>query len=240
MSGKNGNSMAEILNMCEKDPDYGLEVIEETVEKNPDLQSDPFIYFAKSMAYASKGIFSLARMNPDFNIEKATSEQIRKKLGVTDENVEYLEKSLREIHKMEEVNEDALHKFGETGIAKLDTISVTLEKFKPGRVEEIIGRTKLRYIFDRLKVKSDWSSVNPQPFLDVFFSCKTRLGENCITRSALVVSASFEGDNSSILVALYEKPRIFKDSGEQNQIVNFVRLFKDGRYHLEQNISEEQ
>lgn len=239
MAEEGFDSPSEVLNTCERDPDLGLELIEDTIKDNPDLRSNPFVYFAKFLAYGSKGIFSLASMRPDFRVQKASKNELRETLGMTDKNVEHLENSLQEIKEMEKIDPDALGGFGETGLAKLDAVSVTLEKFKPGRVEEIIGRTKLRYIFDRLKVKSAWSSLDPQPYLDVFFSCKTRLGKNCIARAALVVSASFEGDNSSILAALYKEPRVFNDSGEQNQIVNFVRLFEDGSYRLEQDISEE-
>lgn len=53
-----GEVLAEILNLCERDPDAGLEFIERVIRERPSARSDPFGKFAKAIAYGSKGLFS--------------------------------------------------------------------------------------------------------------------------------------------------------------------------------------
>jgi hypothetical protein len=53
--------MNVILNLCEMDPDAGLELVEQTIKNKPELELNPFVKFAKAIAYGSKGLFNLVR-----------------------------------------------------------------------------------------------------------------------------------------------------------------------------------
>ena len=70
MNKEMGDILAEILNLCESDPDVGLKFIEQVIKEKPEAASDPFSKFAKAIAYGSKGLFQLARskLGVDFTV----------------------------------------------------------------------------------------------------------------------------------------------------------------------------
>jgi hypothetical protein len=135
-----------ILNLCEIDPDAGLELIEQTIKNKPELEPNPFVKFAKAIAYGSKGLFNLVRSKPGINWATSEEEELRGELGVTDAHLDYLELALQEIREMEKIDPKALKVFvteDELGRAKVDAIATVLERCRPGRVQELLGKTKL-------------------------------------------------------------------------------------------------
>lgn len=64
MNERKEEILAKTLNLCESDPDAGLEFIEQTIKTRPGAESDPFGKFAKAIAYGSEGLFQLARSKP--------------------------------------------------------------------------------------------------------------------------------------------------------------------------------
>jgi hypothetical protein len=42
MTEKKEEVLAKIINLCDTDPDAGLEFIEQTIKENPESESDPF------------------------------------------------------------------------------------------------------------------------------------------------------------------------------------------------------
>jgi hypothetical protein len=140
--------MNAILNLCEMNPDAGLELIEQAIKKKPQLALNPFTKFAKAIAYGSKGLFNLLRSKPGIDWTTFDEEELRGKLGVTDTHLDYLELALQEIREMEKINPKALKVFvteNELGRAKVDAIATVLERCRPGRVQELLGKTKLFY-----------------------------------------------------------------------------------------------
>lgn len=94
MAEKKEEVLAKIINLCDTDPDAGLEFIEQTIKENPESESEPFGKFAKAMAYGSKGIFQLARSKPEINFVGLDGEELKDDLGITDTHLDYLEKGL--------------------------------------------------------------------------------------------------------------------------------------------------
>lgn len=178
MAEKKEEVLAKIINLCDADPDTGLEFIEQTIKENPESESDPFGKFAKAMAYGSKGIFQLARSKPEINFTSLDGEELKDGLGITDTHLDYLEKGLQEIKEMEEIYPGALKLFGteeyRMGEDKVDVMAGTLERCRLGRVQQILGKTKLKY-FGRGRILYPPSEIKPpledlKIFYDIFFS----------------------------------------------------------------------
>ncbi len=147
--GETENIMAEIVNMCEIDPDAGLEFIDKTIKENPEIKNNPFGKFARAMAFGSKGLFQLSCRRPDVNFSVFEEDELRTILGVNDTHLDYLEKGLNEIRLMEEIFPNALEKLGaeeyKLGEKKIDAMALVLERCRPGRVQQILGKTKLLF-----------------------------------------------------------------------------------------------
>lgn len=201
MSEKREDILAKILNLCESNPDAGLEFIEYTMRDKPESESDPFGKFAKAMAYGSKGLFQLSRSKPQIDFTLFNEDELRENLGITDIHLDYLVKGLQEIKQMEEIYPGASKLFGteqdKIGESKIDVMAMVLERCRPGSVQEILGKTKLIYSGpERIKIVSrSVDETRVKPFLDIFFKFRT------IIRAALVMSQG----SGYILCSLYQR-----------------------------------
>ena len=168
--------MNMILNLCETDPDAALELIERAVRSNPELGRNPFTKFSKAIAYGSKGLFELLRSKPGIDWTTFDEEELRRELGVTDAHLNYLELALQEVREMEQINPEALKAFvTEDGLgrAKVDAIATVLESCRPGRVQELLGKTKLIYFGpSRVFVHKDCKITKEEFFVfrDILFA----------------------------------------------------------------------
>jgi hypothetical protein len=168
--------MNMVLNLCEMDPDAGLELIEQTIKNKPELELNPFVKFTKAIAYGSKGLFNLVRSKPGIDWATSEEEELRGELGVTDAHLDYLELALQEIREMEKIDPKALKVFvteNELGGAKVDAIAMVLERCRPGRVQELLGKTKLFYFgHSRIFVHNDCKITKEEfvVFRDIFFT----------------------------------------------------------------------
>lgn len=224
----------KILNLCEDNPDAGLEFIETSIINRPEFESSLPVKFARAMAYASKGLL-LALRQKRLDIFNADANEIIKELRLTDDQLAYLELALNEIREIEvahpnfvfvkkiETEDDRL-----MGI-KVDGIATVLEKCRPGSVQQILGKTKLQYFgHHRVKLLKDLEASDVKPYLDIFFTC------NHIIRSALVVGTGKDtGElgregHSFIVVALFEEPNVFNEQGEVNPLADRLFLLDDG------------
>ncbi len=145
-----GNILADILNQCDADPDSALELLDRMQSANLELEEDAFVLFARAMAWGSKGLYTLLRKNPIVDILTADADDLRFELGVQVSHLGYLEKSLSYIKQLDNHHPGALSAFehdngDRRGELKVDGVARVVEAFFPGRVQEILGRTKLRY-----------------------------------------------------------------------------------------------
>ena len=140
--------ISKILNLCETNPDELLELIK--VEKS----NNPLLKWAKAMAYGGKGLFkALGALNlDDGQLLEASSweaRDFREKLRLTDEQLDYLEVALREVREIEMVTPGFVAMIGTDeepiGEAKVDAIASALERCRPGKVQELMGTTKLLF-----------------------------------------------------------------------------------------------
>lgn len=224
-------TMAKILNLCEADPDAGLKFIESVISKKPEAESNPFGKFAKAMAYGSKGLFQLARSKPKIDFTGFDEEELRDDLGIIDTHLDYLEKGLQEIRKMEEIHHGALKLFGRDAELKVDVMAMVLERCRPGRVQEILEKTKLWYFgADRIKVAPTVKPFEEQikPLLYIFFSLHS------IVRSVIVVNQGKDAKGRKYIECMMYK-RSFNDLGlsdtfEKAQFADWIYLFDDGTF----------
>ena len=244
MDEKGEDVMARILNLCECDPDAGLEFIEQTITNHPESASDPFGKFAKAIAYGSKGLFQLARGKARVDFTGFDEEEMREDLGVTDTHLDYLEKGLQEIKEMEVIHPGALRMFGteedRMGEWKVDAMAVVLERCRPGRVQQTLGRTKLKYFGPRRVVyPSDLSSSfgnrkrrppeESRVFGDVFFDFAS------IVRTAIIMGQGTDNRGRRYLDCMLcqrtlDDPAPGQTIGDMLRFKGHIFVFDDGTF----------
>lgn len=233
-TGSFEETYANMLNLCESDPDAGLELISTVVCDRPELASKSFIRFAKAMAYMSKGFLPFAG-RPYVEIDVAGPEELRSYLN--DDNLNHLELALVEIRQIEDIDQAFVSKIGRDedriGQNKVDAIATVLERCRPGRVQQILGKTKLSYFgVARLKIlphiEAPLLPSDTKPFLQVFFS------HDSIVRSALIFGQGTDSKQRKYIECmLYE--RSFQDLGPSDTFEDArwgggVVLFDDGTF----------
>ena len=181
--------------MCEANPDDGIAAIESFIEDNPKFRSDSAALGMQAYAYVRKGMQAVLQNQhvfPDLNYQQATGEQLRSQFGVTDEQLDCLERVLLAYKRMEELDPELLTDLGQEaaqGLAQqIDSAAIVLERCRPGRVQSIWpGRTKLLYFGSEniLAWKGLGEHINVVlPFLRIHL-----LGLNNPVSSAMVLSS---------------------------------------------------
>lgn len=221
----------KIFCLCESDPDAGLEFIKKAISENPVLESYVFLGFCKARAYQVKGVQPL-RNRPWVNVGVAKPEELRS--YINDENLNYLELALSEIKQMEEIDPSAPEELGERWEEQIDAMACILERCRPGRVQQILGKTKLNYFgVDRIHTVphiTDEEKLSPEelrPFLQTSFSFPS------IIKSALVYYTGKDVKGRKyILCWLFGK--VFNDFGDNETFgdakVGEIYLFDDGTF----------
>jgi len=234
------DGMVALLNLCESDPDGGLESIKSITSKNPEFSNNLFLRFSKAIAYKSKVFQALKnKSNLAENIGSmgsvaAITEKIQPLL--TKDDVKYLELALTEFRQIIDVDPEFISTISTDedpkGEATLAMICYLLESCKPGAVQEILNQTSLSYFGrDRIKVMPNISSLEPQilrPFTEVKFTV------NSIAKSAVL--ANYDTDikgRNYIMCLLYQ--RLIDDLGEDETFddaiyIDTVYLFDDNTF----------
>jgi hypothetical protein len=221
----------KIFNLCESDPDAGLEFIKKAVSEKPELESYIFLKFCKARAYQVKGVQPL-RDRPFVKVGVAGPEELR--LYLNDENLNYLELALLEVRQIEDIDPSALKEFGEEWETQVDAMACILERCRPGRVQQILGKTKLNYFgVDRISTVphlTDKEKLPPEelsPFLQIPFNFPS------IVKSTLVFQTGTDvKERKYILCWLFGK--VFDDFGDDETYgeaeVGEIYLFDDGTF----------
>lgn len=194
MSRSREETLAGILNLCESDPDAGLKLIEQIEKNRPEAESDPFAKLAKAMAYGSKGLFQLLKDRPNTDFTAFGKKELKGNLGVTEKHMDYLEKGLKEIEKMERIHSGALRMLDteedRIGESKVDAMAMVVERCRPGRGQQILGKTKLLYFGHEriIRLPQDTlpeNRVEDLPLQEQVFFMKTFFSCRHIVKSAL-------------------------------------------------------
>lgn len=186
-----------MLDLCESDPDAILEILEYMAK---DLRNmAPYMMLAKALAYGNKGVLQALRRSQltDEQLDNMSTwkgREFREKFRISDEQLDYLETGLREIRDMD-AKIDFRKKLDKKINADVFVMETTLERCRPGRVQQILGKTKLIYFgYDRIKVMPigllsnrpiEMTSQNIR-FVDIYFNFRS------IAKSALVVNSGID------------------------------------------------
>ena len=178
--------MEDVYRLSESDPDKALHTLGEIYSKSPTLQQNPLFHYSVATAYGTKGFWQLWRQKQTLDIDILVADEptLRGELGLTDEHLDYLEKAMLALKAMEDAEPGRLAKFkGTDRQVQIDAMAIALERCRPGRVQELLGKTKLIYFgferIKRLRHQVDEALVNP--FLYIFFDFHT------IVRAALIL-----------------------------------------------------
>jgi len=229
MTNDIGGRMAEILNLCERNPDEGLQLINQTLDSNPALARDPFAHFAKAMALGSKGLFQSLRANPGIELVKSTEGHIRDNLDLSEEKLDFLEDALRAIRVMEDETPGALPTFftDNTGERKVDALCMALDKCRPGQVQRILGKTKLLFFVpDRVLFPPNVDTSFCSEAFDNYFA--TWFTHRTIVRTATVIPGGTDNAGRNYIhVMLFRKS---KDQWRQGEAIGESLEFEGGLY----------
>jgi len=167
------DNLTKLINLCESDPNSGLGYIQSLVNDNPQLDSDPYLGICRALAYGNKGVLQALRANFNIDMNIADAEKIRKELGIQEKHLDYLEDAFLEIREIE-FFPDFMAKIdtGEKPFVqpRVDAMAIALERCRPGQVQQIWGKTKLRYFGSRrTKISGSIDQKRIEPFLHIFF-----------------------------------------------------------------------
>jgi len=199
---------AMMLEKCQTNPDAVLEWAE---KEDLSLADKSFYKIAKASAYLGKAGVSVT----------LNGELMPKDIEATQEDIKYLEMALAEM------------KEDKTGL--LDNIARLIESYKPGRVQELLGKTKLRYFLSGNRIGTippNISDVNLiSPFIDVFFCA-----EKTVNYAILVVASGMISENGRYsMVILYDR-RNPDGSVAGIEPIGTIFLCEDGSFSTEQPV----
>ncbi len=243
--------LAKIMNLCEDNPDTGLELIN-NMWNNSQRESNLGLKWAKFLAYGSKGLFlHVKKLNlKDEELDDISlweGREYREKLNLNDNHLDYLERALIEVKEIENIDPNLIDKVGteEEPVvkAKVDAVAIVLERCRPGRVQELLSKTKLQYFgaerigyapFDFFTQKPiEKNNGELRVFLDSFFEFPS------IVKSALIVHKGIENDGcKSIWIQLFRKAfdefgpeETFGDVRMRSNLYDVI-LYDDGTFKI--------
>lgn len=212
-NGKQGDTLeklSKILNMCETNPDAALGFIEVRKMENPGVEDHPILKWVRAMALGGKGLFKKLRelSLTEEQLAKVSdweSRDFREKLRLTDEHLDYLEAALREIREIETIEPHFVAMVGtdeeQVGEAKVDLIAIALERCRPGKVQELMGMTKLLYF------GSEHRRTGVRPGLDLASDdykilWDTKFSTPSIVKAAITMDRGIDGKGRRFLTCL--------------------------------------
>lgn len=227
-------TLAYVYNLCGSDPDAGLNLIQEVIKENPELSSEPYIKWGKFLAFGKKGTQKLLEREK-LNIDAADGDELLKYLN--EEDLNYLDLALREINDINMADHNFISKLSsqddKLGELKVDAMAAILDKCRPGRVQQILGKTKLFYWgVNRIKqmpyLKEKMSPDDLNPFLNIFFNYSS------IVRSALILNYDVDAKGRKYIeCSLFQK--LLGDLGPTDSLADVILegaiyLYDDGTF----------
>ena len=246
--GETLEKLSRILDLCQTNPDAALGFIEMRKMESPGVDEHPILRWVKAMALGGKGLFQpLREMNlSDEELTEVSSwcaEDFRNRLGLTDDHLDYLEASLRQVKAIEAIEPGFVAMIGtdeeRVGEAQVDLISTTLERCRPGRVQELMGTTKLLYFgAERRRMGvGPWLDWTPD---ESKFMWSTRFSAPSVARAAITMDEGADGRGRRFVTCLlYQK--CFDEWGPDETLKNApsagaLYFFDDGSWHHSNDI----
>lgn len=200
----------EFFKMAYEDPDFCLKLISDMVTSNENLLTDPMLRLCRAIAYGNKGASLYSNKN-----------------HYDDEMLDLFEKALIEYRKFFELTPEEMPP--KSSLAKkIDAIGITLERLRPGKIQELLGFTKLKYLVygGRVSINTGCeeeliTTEDDQRFFgEMFFSFPH------IIRSALVGSCGERDEEGRRFMYV----GLFEDEEMNTDLIGDIYLFEDGSF----------
>jgi tetratricopeptide (TPR) repeat protein len=210
---------SKIIEISEKEPNKFIELSSEMM-KDEVLRDDASLRLLRGSSYARNAVIMFKSQNEQWN----------------NSSLDLLEKSLIDLKAADDfkVKSGSKRKIDAVLEERIDATATMLEKNRPGKSIEILGKTKLKYLAGRVFISSSLDpSLVPSDeakniFYNIFFSPPQ------IIRSAAIMSKILgEGNNHRIDVALFEDISPKNAFGEASHLVDIVSLYESGNYNLQ-------
>jgi len=236
---------ANTMILCDNNKvDEALDHLRSVVQEDPILGKHPWVIYARAFAYGAKGgvVPKLREGNERFvdALLYGDESDFKRQFHFTEKQLDDLEKAIQEIRELNEtfpqffdvIRTEEEEKRGQRPYLfyKTEAIAKALEMFRPGRVQQILGKTRLSYIpMNRIKMLVSGKgvqSLDEEGALSIFqhtdFTCDR------IVRSVGVIEAGRDRKSRRyVTLMLFDNVEQFDENGELISPVGFVVLYDD-------------
>jgi hypothetical protein len=218
MTETNNDRFAFLMKLSDENPDECLNTISTLLASDESLNNNPLVLVARGFAFFGKAARSARNQD-----------------AWTDDLVDLLEAGLKDFKLVDDLAPNM--KIFEEFKDKIDAGCLVVDGKRPGNVQSIIGKTKLKFFMggeDRFSVNTSCaeflipSDKAIELFSDIYFSYPK------IVRSALIFYMQKDEKNRHYLyVTLFEKPYLKNAFGEVSEIAGYIKIFEDGEIKIE-------
>lgn len=205
---------SDLSELSEREADRFIALTSAVMLREP-MKDDVSLKFLRAIAFFTKARIIFGRQDKRWD----------------DRTLDLIEKSLTDFRAVDE-SADNYHERLPLSLLEenTDTASMALEGQRPGRVQEILGKTKLAYMGDRLYLRNGRYAPSDQEkaiFENIFFHYPV------IVRSAeIFYKVLGEPGRRYINVLLYRETSPWNPEGEANDPLCIIGLVEDGTSYL--------
>ncbi len=220
-----------LCEVADTNPDLALEFIKKTIDENPEAASELYVMTSKVIAFKAKGIQPLRESQ--FNrVDIAKPEELRAYLQKG--HVDWLELALHEISGIERL--DSEKEYMKALAPDVECVACIVERCRPGRVQQMLGWTKLLYFgLSRIKptdyVKEGVPLSKVNGFLKIPFSFPR------IAKSAVAYDFGMD-DSEREYITFRLFPDFISDWANSDHIgdheIGAVTICDDGTYEIQE------
>ncbi len=219
-------SVAHLLDICQRDPHQGLAWIDGL---SPELRSKSTICFYRFVALRTLALGNVQGVN----LTGIETDELRRYL--TPQSGKYIVQALQQISELERLHPGYIASIGAPddrfGESSMDDVCIVVERLFPGKVQEILGWTKIFYFgIDRIAFVPGLKDQIPHNLLMILL--KTRFKTSEIVRSAVAIAYKKRGRDGLGHVDFYMCRLLYGETptiGEA-EILGTLRLSEDSRF----------
>ncbi len=204
---------SNLAELSEKEADQFIALTSE-VMRHETMKDDVSLRFLRAIAFFGKARIIFRRQGEHWD----------------DNTLDLVEKSLIDFRAADEL---AGHCNGFPYIAleeNRDAAAKALESERPGRAQEILGKTKLGYMGDRLFLRNRHYAPSAEEmaiFENIFFH-----SPHIVRSAAIFYKVLGEPGKRYINVFMYKETSPWNSAGEENDPLCIIGLVEDGTFHL--------
>lgn len=196
--------ISNLLKMAEEDPDGILSTTSSLLESDKSLMSNELIRSQRFVAYSTKATNAIKSLKPGDT--------------VTNEIIDLIEKALIEAKAADDASEDKQNDYFRT--ERVNLCAKILGEVKPGRVQELWGKTKLDYFGNRVKMHEAVELTEEEIWED--------FGKIFFTFPYIVKYAAIMNPSSREYITVYLSGERYED------LQGWIRIFRDGTVKVDE------